>query len=242
MLVCLLEWWALEAIILLAGRLRSPLVAIGAIAACANLQAVALMAWIGCAVAASTTVGRHIGAGDVRAARLAAAAALAVSAVLGIALGGAVALLRQPLSRLFTADAAINALTRRTMPLLGLVMAADALSNALGGACSGIGLQRYSAGAQLIGYYVVGMPVGIWAAFGPLGGSEDGALALWVGACLSMLVAAALQALVLARYDWAACAAESAARVHLDDARAAAQSVTSAEDEPPSSVTILKML
>jgi len=53
MLVCMLEWWILEAVILAAGRLKNPVVSIGAIAASGNLQAVAIMAWIGCAVAAS---------------------------------------------------------------------------------------------------------------------------------------------------------------------------------------------
>lgn len=237
MLVCLLEWWILEVVILLAGRLRNPLVAIGTISASANLQAVALMAWIGCAVAASTNVGTAIGAGKVRAARSAAAAALAVSAALALLLGSAVALLRQPLSHIFTKDAAIDALTARTMPLLGLVMVVDACSNALGGVCSGLGLQRFSAGAQLVGYYLVGMPLGIYAAFGPLGGSDDGVLALWGGTALSMLVAAALQAAALLRHDWSACAAESAARVRRDDARAAAQGVLPALDVRSSSLS-----
>lgn len=235
MLVCLLEWWILEVVILLAGRLRTPLVAMGAVTASANLQAVALMAWIGCAVAASTNVGTAIGAGKVQAARSAAAAALVVSVGLGLLLGGAVALASRPLSRLFTPDPDIDRLTARTLPLLGLVMVVDASSNALGGVCSGLGLQRFAAGATLVGYYMVGMPLGIWAAFGPLAGSDDGVLALWAGTGLSMLVAGGLQALALWRHDWAACAAESAARVRRDDARAAAQGVGPASgDVPPS--------
>jgi MATE family multidrug resistance protein len=230
MLMCCAEWWILEAVILLAGRLRNPLTAIGAICASANLQAIALMAWIGCAVAAATTVGKAIGAGQVREARAAAAATLAVSLGIGLLVGGAVALLRAPLSRAFTSDAEIDALAAQALPWLGIVMAFDACSNALGGVCSGLGLQRYAAAAQLVGYYAVGMPLGAAGAFWLLGGSERGVLALWAGTALSMLVAALLQAFALLRHDWAKSVAESAARGLVDDAHAAAQGVLPAQE------------
>ena len=45
------------------------------------------------------------------------------------------------LARLCTDDAPIRSLSERVLPLVGGVMLADAASNALGGACSGLGLQ-----------------------------------------------------------------------------------------------------
>ena len=54
----------------------------------------------------------------------------------------------------------------RLLPVVGLVGFLDAMSNTLGGVCSGLGLQRIAATAQLVGYYAIGTPTGVALAFG----------------------------------------------------------------------------
>ena len=46
-------------------------------------------------------------------------------------------------------------------PNMAGVFVVDAASNALGGVCSGLSLQHVSAGAQLVGYYLVGLPAAL---------------------------------------------------------------------------------
>ena len=89
------------------------------------------MAWIGLAVAASTLVGRAIGAGDVRVARRFAALTAAVGAALSIGLGLVLGLARSPIAALFTTDAAVNALTAALLPLLGGILLVDGSTNVL---------------------------------------------------------------------------------------------------------------
>jgi hypothetical protein len=85
------------------------------------------------------------------------------------------------------------------MSAVGAVVVADAASNALGGCCSGLGLQRYAAFAQL-GGYALGMTAGAGLAFGWRHGAEDGAFMLWAGLGLSMALAAAIQLGLLCRH------------------------------------------
>ena len=85
------------------------------------------------------------------------------------------------------------------MSAVGAVVVADAASNALGGCCSGLGLQRYAAFAQL-GGYALGMTAGAGLAFGWRHGAQDGAFMLWAGLGLSMALAAAIQLGLLCRH------------------------------------------
>jgi MATE family multidrug resistance protein len=165
------------------------------------------------AVAASTLVGRAIGAGDVRVARRFAALTAAVGAALSIGLGLVLGLARSPIAALFTTDAAVNALTAALLPLLGAILLVDGSTNALGGACSGLGLQRASAAGQLLGYWVIGMPAGVAVAFGAMRGARDGVFALWGGVGLSMLTASVVQLAVLLRLDWRKAAGEAEVRL-----------------------------
>ena len=211
-----LEWWICEVVVLLSGLLRSPEACIGAFTITANLQAMGCMAWIGVAVAASTIVGQHIGAGRVAEARRAAVLSVSFGGVLAGVAALLLVALPGPLAHAFTTDGPISELTRKLMPLLGAVVLVDAASNALGGVCSGLGLQRVSAAGQLFGYYVLGMPVGISLAFYVAKGSESGVYFLWGGVGLSMLVAALIQLLVLLRLDWGAAAKRAAERLQCD--------------------------
>lgn len=214
--VIVLEWWMCEAVVLLAGLLSSPTASIGAMAITANLQALGAMAWIGLAVASSTLVGQHIGAGRVAEARRAAVLALGVGAIIAGLGALTLIILPGPIALAFTKDEPISQLTTALLPLLGATVLVDATSNALGGVCSGLGLQRVSAAGQLVGNYVVGLPVGIALAFLAVHGSEQGVYFLWGGVGLSMLTAALVQLVALLRLDWSAAARRAAERLACD--------------------------
>lgn len=211
------EWWVQELVVLLAGLLRDPGTAIGAWTVLLNVQAMFVMAWIGLAVATATLVGQRIGAGDVPGARRMAAVTVGVGLALAGALGGALALGASPLAAALTTVPAIDALAARLLPLLAAALALDATNNALGGVCSGLGLQRYAAAAQLIGYYAVGVPAGAALAYGYSRRELlDGSRWLWGGIALAMLTAALLQLAALCRHDWRRAAAAAQARLALD--------------------------
>ncbi|KAL1519892.1 hypothetical protein AB1Y20_023381 [Prymnesium parvum] len=209
LMVCA-EWWVLELAVLASGWLTPPALTIGAFSIASTVQALTLMAWIGLAVAASVEVGTHIGAADVPAARRAAACVLALGVAMASACAGCLLAWRHSIARLFTSSAPINELTARLLPFTGLIAVLDATSNTLGGVCSGLGLQRFAAASQLLGYYVVGIPIGVVLAFVVLHGERDGVFGLCTGTAAAMLTSSALVTITLLRHDWglAADAAE----------------------------------
>jgi MATE family multidrug resistance protein len=211
-----LEWWMCEAVVLISGLFSSPTACIGAMAITANLQALGAMAWIGLAVASSTLVGRHIGAGRVAEARRAAGLALGVGAVIAGLVALTLTTLPGPIALAFTKDVPISNLTTALLPLLGAIIFVDATSNALGGVCSGLGLQRVSAAGQLVGNYVIGLPAGVGLAFLAVHGAKEGVYFLWGGVGLSMLTAALVQLVALLRLDWSAAARKAAERLACD--------------------------
>lgn len=210
-----LEWWVQELLIVIAGLLVHAEVTIGAFALTTTFQSIGAMAWIGLAVSSATLVGQRIGAQQPAAARRAALVVVVLGLVLAAVLGGTLALAPRPLASLCTESTAIRDLTIRMLPIVGGVMLADATSNALGGACSGLGLQRHAALAQLTGY-AIGTSVGAALAFGLRHGAEDGAYMLWAGLALSILIAAAVQTVALCRHDWDRSVAEAAERLEQD--------------------------
>ena len=213
---CCLEWWVLESLVLLAGRLRSAEVTIASFLITSQIQSMALMAWIGLAVAASSLVGRRIGAGDVRGARRAALLTPLVGAVLAGVLCAPVAILAPQIARAFSMSGAVDSLTARLLPLVSVVLLLDAISNSLQGICSGLGLQRVAALANMLGYYVIGIPAAVVLAFVVYKDRKEGVFGLWIGVGGAMLTAALLMIVALLRHDWSRSASEAALRLQTE--------------------------
>ena len=297
-LMCCIEWWVLEALVFLAGRLQHAEVTIASFvitgqvchppsrhqprkhnvesntliamwpyaphaqrslstlvtAPCAErpcrrtprdvidaqVQSMGLMAWIGLAVAASSLVGTRIGAGDLIGAKRAALLTPLVGAALAAAVSAGVAIGGSEIASALAHDPAIDAMTARLLPLVAVVMVLDALSNSMGGVCSGLGLQRYAMLANVLGYYLLGIPMALAIAFLWLRGSEDGVYGLWGGVALAMLASGIVQCVLIARHDWRTSAAEARRRLSIDGADAEGASAvlasgplaTSSRDEP----------
>lgn len=212
-----LEWWVQELVVLVAGLLQHSTVTIGAFTLTMAFHDIGVMGWIGLAVASSTLVGSRIGAGQPTAARRAALVVTCIGLLLAMGYGALLALAPSALASLCTEVASIRAFTARLLPAVGAVVVADAASNALGGCCSGLGLQRYAAIAQL-GGYALGMSAGAALAFGWRHGAEDGAFMLWAGLGVSMASAAIIQLGLLCHHDWDRSATEASARLLRDQA------------------------
>ena len=213
LVMTLLEWWVLEALVLLSGRLQQSATAIAAFTLTAQVQSMGLMGWIGLAVAASMLIGQCIGAGDLQSARRLALITPLVGLALSAAAGLAVALLAKPIAALLATDEPIDELTAQLLPLVGGVFVVDAASNALQGVCSGLGMQRIAAYANLIGYYVVGLPLAVGLAYGAWHDGEDGVFGLWIGTGAALLAASLLQGVALLRHDWARAVEEARRRL-----------------------------
>ena len=153
-----------------------------------NLASITYMVPLGIGLGASARVGNLIGAGDPRGAQRAAWVAFA--------LGGGVmtcfALLfvagRWLIPYAFTRDAAVVALAATLLPIVAAFELFDGLQVVGSGVLRGMGRTRPAALFNLVGYYVLGLPLAAW-----LGRPERlGLVGIWWGLALGLAVVAGL--------------------------------------------------
>lgn len=212
-LLCqLLEWASMEMVSIIAGTRRSARQLIGALGLCLNLEAIFCMFSVGFMVAVSIKVGHAVGAGDAAAAKR--VAVLGVLSALGWSLLIAVTLfaLRKQVVGMFTSDEGIASTASALFGPLGLLIAMQAVNCVMQGVLTGAGLQRYTAGCNLVGWYLVAAPLSgglIWGLDLDLAAGQ----VLLLSCSSAMLTSFLGQTFLLSRRDWAQIIQESETRL-----------------------------
>jgi MATE family multidrug resistance protein len=161
-----------------------------------NLAALTFMVPLGVGDAASVLVGQAVGRGDPEGTRGAARAAFACG-VAFMAMTGAIFLsLPEPLARLYSRDLGVIVVAASLIPIAGVFQIFDGVQVVASGVLRGLGDTRAPMVANLLGYWLVGIPVSIYLGFiarlGPVG--------LWWGLVLGLgLVGTSLLLRVRAR-------------------------------------------
>ncbi len=187
-----LEFSAFGGVALLAGSLGTIQVASHQIAI--NLASLTYMVPLGVSAAAAVLVGRAVGRGRPDDARRQGVATLATGA--GFMAATAVLFLAVPslLARLYSADPAVVALAAALIPLAGLFQIFDGIQVTAIGVLRGVGDTRTPFVVTLMGYWLVGMPLGMLLGLR----AGLGAVGLWWG-LVSGLAAVATVLLVRVR-------------------------------------------
>jgi MATE family multidrug resistance protein len=147
-----------------------------------NLAALTFMVPLGVGDAASVLVGQAVGRGDPEGTRGAARAAFACG-VTFMAVAGAVFLLfPEQLARLYSRDLEVISVAAALIPIAGVFQVFDGTQVVAGGVLRGLGDTRAPMVANLLGYWLVGIPVSVYLGFeaglGPAG--------LWWGLVLGL--------------------------------------------------------
>jgi MATE family multidrug resistance protein len=157
-----------------------------------QLAALTFMIPVGVAQATSVVVGQAVGRSDPPGARRAVGAGLAAStafmsftAVMFLTLPG-------PLARAFSSDAAVVGAAALLLPIAGVFQVFDGLQVTGAGALRGVGDTRVPMLLNLLGFWVIGLPVSWWLGFGTGLGPEG----VWWGLALGIGIVAVL---ILAR-------------------------------------------
>ncbi|MCU0625382.1 MAG: MATE family efflux transporter [Gemmatimonadaceae bacterium] len=138
-----------------------------------NLASITFMVPLGIGAATSVLVGQAIGRADAAGARRAAHAGLALGAA--VMLVSAVAFLTVPrlLAALYVREPAVIALAATFIPLAGIFQLFDGLQAVAGGALRGAADTRAAMWANILGFWAIGLPLGLALAFragmGPAG-------------------------------------------------------------------------
>lgn len=193
----LLEFGAFGTVGLLMGRLGTA--AMAGHQTALNLAALTFMVPLGIGAAAAVRVGHAVGAGDAPAMRRAAGTALVCG--VGFMATSACVLLGAPLAlaRLYTADAAVLAVAGSLIPLAGIFQVFDGVQVVSLGILRGAGDVRAPTVINVVGFWVIGLPLGVWLGLHTPAGPRG----LWWGLVAGLAAVSAILAVrvrqVLAR-------------------------------------------
>ena len=174
-----------------------------------NLASFTFMFPLGISAAASVLVGQAVGRGDATAARRAAITALICG--VGFMAFSAVVLLTIPdvLARLYTTEPAVIALASMLIPLAGVFQVFDGTQVVAIGVLRGIADTRAPMIVNILGFWLIGMPIGLWLGFrtplGPRG--------LWWGLVVGL---AAVAVFLVIRVRWRMGSGRELRRVVID--------------------------
>ncbi|CAN6319437.1 unnamed protein product [Urochloa humidicola] len=195
--VCL-EWWWYEIMILLCGLLANPKATVASMGVLIQTTSLLYIFPSSLSFGVSTRVGNELGANRPRAARAAARAGLALSALQGLASFAFAVSVRGSWARMFTSDASILALTASVLPILGLCELGNCPQTTGCGVLRGSARPKDGAHINLGAFYGVGTPVAValafWAGLGFRG--------LWLGLLAAQAACVAVMLVVISRTDW----------------------------------------
>jgi MATE family multidrug resistance protein len=191
------EWWASEFIVLAAGKLRNPSVAISAMSIYQATNAFAFMVAVGFGAATATRVSNEVGAKDASRAKLAASVALRLIVVVEVAVSATVYLSRERWGAAFTSDHDVRALVSKLMVPLAFYVFFDAVCCVSTSVLRGAGRQAFATPIVLFAYYVVGLPLSAWLAY-----KGYGAMGLAIGGVVGTATHAGIMTRVALCIDW----------------------------------------
>lgn len=181
-----LEVWAFQLCTLLAGLLGATALAAHTIVL--NLASLSFMVPLGISFASVTRVGNRLGAGDPEGAQRAAwvafgmgAAAMGSSALLFV-------LLRHQLPLLYTSEREVVALAATILPIAACFQLVDGVQAVGAGILRGMGNTRPAAAINVVGFYLLALPLAWWLAFR----RGHGLSGIWWGIALGLAVVAVL--------------------------------------------------
>lgn len=160
-----------------------------------NLASLTFMVPLGVGQATAVLVGRSVGRADSPGARRAAGAGLLVGSA--FMAGTALVFLTVPgvLARIFTAEPEVLVLATALIPLAGLFQVFDGIQAVASAALRGVGDTRIPMIMNVLGFWVVGLPVSLYVGFVRGAGS----IGLWWGLVAGLAAVAVLLSLRVRR-------------------------------------------
>lgn len=151
-----------------------------------NYASLSYMVPLGVSAAAAVSVGQAVGAGDAARARRAGWLALALGTSFMMLAAAAFFVAPGPLIALYTSDPRVMAVGPRLLWLAAAFQIFDGVQTVSTGALRGLGETRVPMFANLVGYWILGLPLGFTLCFV----LHWGIYGLWIGLTLALIVIA----------------------------------------------------
>nr|XP_040125552.1 multidrug and toxin extrusion protein 1 isoform X3 [Ictidomys tridecemlineatus] len=196
MLMLCIEWWAYEIGSFLSGILG--MVELGAQSIVYELAIIVYMIPAGFSVAANVRVGNALGAGNIEQAKKSSVVSLLVTELFAITFCVLLLSCKDLVGYIFTTDRDIVALVAQVVPIYAVSHLFEGLACTSGGILRGTGSQKVGAIVNAIGYYVIGLPIGIALMFA----AKLGVIGLWAGIIICTVAQAVCFIVFIARLNW----------------------------------------
>jgi multidrug resistance protein, MATE family len=151
-----------------------------------NYASITYMVPLGIGAAAAVSVGHAIGAGDPARARRAGWMALAMGAGFMVCAGILFLVAPGPLIKLYTHDARVLAIGPSLLWIAAAFQIFDGIQTVSTGALRGLGETRVPMIANLVGYWLMGLPLGVILCFV----LKWGVYGMWIGLTVSLVIIA----------------------------------------------------
>ncbi|XP_012368606.1 multidrug and toxin extrusion protein 1 [Octodon degus] len=196
MFMLCIEWWAYEIGSFLSGVLGT--VELGAQSIVYELAVIMYMIPTGFSVAVNVRVGNALGAGNIEQAKKSSVVAVLLTEL--FAAISCVLLLgcKDVVGYIFTTNRDIIALVAQVVPIYAVSHLFEGLACTSGGILRGTGNQKIGAIVNAVGYYVIGLPIGIALMFA----TELGVVGLWSGIIICTVSQAVCFLAFIARLNW----------------------------------------
>ncbi|XP_063002870.1 multidrug and toxin extrusion protein 1 [Elgaria multicarinata webbii] len=209
MLMICIEWWTFEIGSFLIGLLS--VVELSAQSVIYEVATVVYMIPFGISAAVAVQVGNALGAGDTEAARKSSVVSILCTVCFFLLMCIVLTSTKDILAYVFTSDTEVIELVAWVMPVYIAFHLFEALCATTSGVLRGTGKQKLGAIFNAVGYYVVGLPLGIVLIFV----ARIGMIGLWLGMLTCALIPCTCSIIYIARMNWKKVAEEAQHRAGL---------------------------
>ncbi|XP_027351374.1 protein DETOXIFICATION 34 [Abrus precatorius] len=184
-----LEVWYFMILIVLTGHLDNPIIAVGSLSICMNVNGWEGMLFIGINAAISVRVSNELGSGHPKAAKYSVIVTIVQSLFIGLLCAVIVLCTKDHFGIIFTDSVDMIRAVSKLAGLLGITMILNSIQPVISGVAVGGGWQALVAYINLFCYYVMGLPLGFLFGY-KWGYRVEG---IWIG----MICGTALQTAIL---------------------------------------------
>lgn len=207
-----MEWVAFEVMTLLSGLLPDPEVSLAAQNAIMSVLTMLFMIPLGVSTSASARVGQFLGDGEFVSAKRAAYVCLLFISVVMSAIGVLLLACRSQVGLIYTSDPDVVGVITNALAFVCLAEVTDGFQGVASGVVRGCGRQKLGAIINVVGYWLLMVPLGVAFAFE----AGMGVPGLALGIALGLLAVSLSYGVVILRTDWENQARLAADRVDAD--------------------------